>query len=107
MAITFVLVLFAWVPFRAGSLRATGGYMAAMFGCGAGNSPLLAADIYCARNLFVLALCAALIVQPVQAFDYAAGPIGPGRALLLLIVLLASLAFMFAQSSNPFLYFQF
>lgn len=106
-AFTFVLVLFAWVVFRADSLHAAGCYLTAMFGGGAGNSPLLAAEIYSARNLFFLGLCAVFVVQPVQALDWVARPLSAGRALLLLLVLMASLALMFTRSSNPFLYFQF
>jgi alginate O-acetyltransferase complex protein AlgI len=109
VAITFVLMLLSWVLFRSESLCDAGRYFAAMFGSGqpTGGSVLLAADIYTPKSLVVMALCAALTVQPVQAFDWSQRPVTPARAVMLLGLFVLALVAMSAQAFNPFLYFQF
>ncbi len=108
VAATFVLVLFSWVLFRAGTLEAGLNYFSAMFGLShaEGGSQLLSAEIYTHGNWFMMALCAALAFQRVQAFDWVE-KLSAWRVLLLLLVFCFSLALLFAQSFNPFLYFQF
>ena len=81
----------------------------AMFGLREANSGglLLSAQMYTPLNLFVLALCSVLVAQPLQAFDLAKRPQTWGRAAVLVVLFVASIAMMFAQAFNPFLYFQF
>ena len=68
---------------------------------------LLAAELYTIRNLVLLALCAAVTIQPVQAFDFSRGRMTLPRAAILLALFAVALAVMSAQAFNPFLYFQF
>ena len=104
---TFVLMLFSWVLFRSESLTAAGHYFAAMLGLAQSSNPLLAAEIYTPKGLLVMALCAALVFQPVQAFDWSARPVTWPRSFLLLALFAFSLCVMATQAFNPFLYFQF
>lgn len=108
ISITFVLVLFSWVLFRAPDFGAALGYFAAMFGLAGihGGSILLAAELYTPSNLFILVLCAFFAWQPKQAFEFCDNVTLP-KALLLIVVFGMALATMFVQSFNPFLYFQF
>jgi len=91
----------------------------------------LASQLYTLRNIAVMAICAILTIQPLQAFDWStrkrdwfascesetsSGPFRQiGRApvfqlcqpLSLLLLFAFALAVMSTQAFNPFLYFQF
>jgi alginate O-acetyltransferase complex protein AlgI len=105
---TFVLVLFSWVLFRCETLADAGHYFAAMFGVlpPVSGTPLLAAFLYSPASLTMTVLCAALVLNPVQAFDWVERLTWP-RVIALLVLFAYSLATLFVQSFNPFLYFQF
>ncbi len=109
IAFTFVLMLFSWVLFRSESLSAAGHYFAAMFGLGAGGGSglLVAAELYTPKHLLLMGLCAALVFQPIQAFDWVQRPVSLRRVALLLPLFVLCLAAMATQAFNPFLYFQF
>jgi len=109
IGITFILMLFSWVLFRADNLTAASDYFRAMFGLSQpGNvSSLLAATIYTPYHLIVLAVCALLVFQPLQAHDWAQSPVTWRRAALVVPLFIFVLLSMFSQASNPFLYFQF
>lgn len=109
IAITFVLVLIAWVFFRAENLAAAGDYLAAMFAIRkvSASSLLLAAELYTTRNLVVTAICAVLAIQPLQAFDWSQRRLGMMGAAVILTLFLVALSVMPTQAFNPFLYFQF
>ncbi len=109
VAFTFVLMLFSWVLFRADNLTAAGKYFAAMFGFVPSSpaSALLSADIYTPLYLVVMAISALLVFQPLQAHDWSQRPQSFGRVAFLLPLFALSLAVMFSQAFNPFLYFQF
>ena len=102
-------MLFSWVLFRADNLTAAMEYFRAMFGLGpAGNvAPLLAATIYTPYHLLILAMCAVLVFQPLQAHDWAQSPVTWGRTALVVPLFVFSLMAMYSQAFNPFLYFQF
>jgi alginate O-acetyltransferase complex protein AlgI len=106
---TFFLMLMSWVLFRADSLTAAGHYYAAMFGLSpvAEAAPLLAASIYTPYRLLILALCALLVFQPIQAHDWVMGPISWSRVAVALPLFVLALMTMYSQAFNPFLYFQF
>ena len=106
---TFLLVLFSWVLFRAENLTAAGRYFGAMFGVVPSNgaAPLLAAEIFRPHYLGVMALCAFLVFQPVQAHEWARRSQTWPRVALLVPLFVLSLIVMFSQAFNPFLYFQF
>lgn len=109
IGVTFVLMLFSWVLFRADNLTEAVEYFRALFGLGpvASVAPLLAATIYTPYHLLVLTLAAGLVFQPVQAHDWAQAPVTWGRTALLVPLFGFSLMVMFSQAFNPFLYFQF
>ena len=109
IAITFVLMLFSWVLFRADNLTAAVHYFGAMFGLTSVNpaSLLLAASLYTPLHLLTMALGAALIFQPVQAHEWAMQPQSWRRVSLLVPLFIVALMVMFSQAFNPFLYFQF
>jgi alginate O-acetyltransferase complex protein AlgI len=106
---TFVLVLCSWVLFRADGLAEATSYFKAMFGLASPSSaaPLLAASLYTPYHVLVLAMCGVLVFQPVQAHDWAQQPVSWGRVAVLMPLFTLALSAMFAQTFNPFLYFQF
>jgi alginate O-acetyltransferase complex protein AlgI len=109
IGITFVLVLWSWVLFRADDLAAAMDYFRAMFGLTTPShtAALLAADIYTPYRVLVLAACGILVFQPVQAHDWAQRPLSWGRVAVLTPLFIIALSVMCAQAFNPFLYFQF
>jgi alginate O-acetyltransferase complex protein AlgI len=109
IAVTFLLILFSWVLFRAENLRAAGRYFGAMFGLIPGNSTsaLLAADIYAPLYLLVMTVGGLLAFQRVQAHEWSLKPQTWPRLTLLVPLFVFSLLVMFSQAFNPFLYFQF
>ena len=108
VGVTFVLVLFSWVLFRCPTLDGAIHYFGAMFGLvgASGGSVLLGAEIFTRGFVPVMAVCAILAFQRVRAFDWVDSISWPKAAFLVPLFLIA-LGIMFAQSFNPFLYFQF
>lgn len=106
---TFALMLLSWVLFRAEDLPSAGRYFGALFGWATASpgAALLAAELYTPTHLAIVALCAVLVFQPVQAFDWARRPVTWPRAAALLALFLLAVLVMFTQAFNPFLYFQF
>jgi alginate O-acetyltransferase complex protein AlgI len=109
IGLTFMLMLFSWVLFRADNLTEAGHYFGAMFGLMpvADTAPLLAATLYTPYRVLVLFLCAALVFQPLQAHDWALRPVDWPRVAVALPLFALSLMTMYSQAFNPFLYFQF
>ncbi len=108
IGITFVLVLFSWVLFRADNIHDAGRFFGAMFGLVSPQpgSVLLAGEIYTQGKFILMLLCAFIAWQPLQAYDWARKVTWVKAAILIPLFLLA-LATMFVQAFNPFLYFQF
>ncbi|MCP3919296.1 MAG: MBOAT family protein [bacterium] len=110
IAVTFSVVLFTWVPFRARNLESALGYFQALFvpvGDGLGVD-VLAQRIYRPEYFLALAAAAAItwfgvetqkLVESCHARRVRAVPVAA-------TFLLAVVAMM-AQAENPFLYFQF
>lgn len=109
VAATFLLMLFSWVLFRADNLTLAGRYFGAMFGLvDAGpESILLGAALYTPLSLLAMTVSAILVFQPAQAHEWARQPVTWARAALLIPLFIVSVATMYAQAFNPFLYFQF
>ncbi len=105
---TWLLVLFSWVLFRAETLADAGRYFSMM--CGAGKpdvgATLIAAQLYTPSGVVRVVLCAVLVLWPFQAHEWSEQITWPKTFVLVPAFGLALLA-MFAQSFNPFLYFQF
>ncbi len=109
IGITFLLMLFSWVLFRADNLAAAIDYFRAMFNLSPTGevAPLLAAIIYTPYHLLVLGVCAFLVFQPFQAHDWALAPVTWGRTAVVVPLFVFALMSMYSQAFNPFLYFQF
>jgi alginate O-acetyltransferase complex protein AlgI len=105
---TFLLVTVGWVIFRAGTLADAGRLLAVMFvpTAAQGGSILLAAMLYTRGHLALMAVCAVLVFQPVQGFDWTRR-LDWSRALVPGGLFVLALLTLFAQSFRSFLYFQF
>jgi alginate O-acetyltransferase complex protein AlgI len=105
---TFVLVTVGWVVFRATSLAEAGRVLSIMFWPRAaeGGSALLSAVIYTRGSFILMVVCAFLVFQPVQGFDWTRR-LNWLKVLVLIVLFGLSLMTMFAQSFRSFLYFQF
>ena len=109
-ALTFVLVLFSWVLFRAPDIATAGEFMGAMF-TGAGDpaaAALLSGRLFQPFYLVALASAAACIWfgrETREVVEWSRTH-GVGRLATTGAFALAVLA-MFSQAENPFLYFQF
>ena len=108
MALTFVLVLFSWVLFRAATISEAGAYFSAMLWPRAAQdgSLLLDAVLYTRGNLGIFLVCILFTLCGVQAHDWVKRLTLP-RIALLIVLFLISLMNMRVQAFNPFLYFQF
>jgi alginate O-acetyltransferase complex protein AlgI len=105
--LTFLVVSLGWVFFRAESLAAAAGYLRSLF---AGASPLpaelVAASIRTPYQILVFAVSALLVWTAPQAWDFTQR-ISSAKAVACMAVFLASIAVLWTQTTNPFLYFQF
>lgn len=107
-AVTFAIVLFAWVFFRAPDLASAMAFCRTMLG-GAVNQPgsdLLAGLIYQPYYLVSLFLAAVITWFSPQTWDFTRR-LSWGKAVYCVFILLLSLAVMETQEFNPFIYFIF
>ncbi len=106
--ITFVLVLFSWVLFRAENLSLALKYFRSMFGINAPSAaaPLLSAEIFTLHNLVMMGLCTLVVSLKTQSWDFAKN-VSLLKVPLVVFLFILALAAMFTQAFNPFLYFQF
>lgn len=110
-AFTFVMVMFAWILFRADSVDAAGMYLLSMFGLGApGNSDL--AILYLREN-WVFLVAAAVFSTPIAhkvrtwADDRNSIVLDACYGLGLAMLFLVSVGFIVKGTYNPFIYFNF
>jgi alginate O-acetyltransferase complex protein AlgI len=108
ISLTFVLVLGSWVWFRAESLPAALEYFAAMAGGGSTSetTSLLTAQLFAPGKVAIMAIAAFLLCAPFQAHDWSED-VNYQKAVLVPLTFAWAILAMFAQSANPFLYFQF
>lgn len=108
VAITFVIVCISWVFFRAATLPAAARFVGALFGIGADGmtSDVLRGALYSPYHLIMLAVAAILVWGAPQTWQFTRS-LTWSRAAYCFGLLLASVAVMWTQTSNPFLYFQF
>jgi alginate O-acetyltransferase complex protein AlgI len=108
IGVTFIIVLFGWVLFRAPDLGQAMHYWAVMVGCAPGSvsSTLLSAQIINARSIIEMLLCAAFVWQPIQAHHWIE-KLSPIKYLICFGIFIYAISLMVTQSYNPFLYFQF
>jgi len=108
IAVTFAIVLITWVFFRADDLTSAMRYLGSMFGLRqpAAGAALLGSVIYSRDHLIALFACAITAWFGKQSWDIAQ-KISPTKAVIMIILFVWTVAAMFTQSFNPFLYFQF
>jgi alginate O-acetyltransferase complex protein AlgI len=108
IGLTFAVVLFGWVLFRAPDLHQAMIYWGSMVGFTkmSAAAPLLSAEIFSAKNIFGMLLCAVFVWQPIQAHDWVR-KLTTAKCALCVVILIIAVSMMFTQSYNPFLYFQF
>ncbi len=105
---TFLLIMTGWVFFRSATISDAWQYLSVMFipSKAQGGSVLLGSEIYTRGNLLVMAVCAVLTFQRLQAFDWVRKITWP-KVLFLIVLFCVSIMMMFTQSFSSFLYFQF
>ena len=105
---TFLLVTIGWVLFGSATISEAWRYLTVMFipSKAQSGSILLSSEIYTQGSVLIMAVCAVLAFQPMQAFDWARTITWP-KALVLIVLFCISLMVMFTQSFSSFLYFQF
>ncbi len=105
---TFVIVLFTWVFFRAETFDIAWRYLGALFGCeqSTATAPLLEARLLTDFNVLQLVL-AGLIIFFGPNTQSILRVFVPWKAIAGLLLMVVSIAVMFARGYSPFLYFQF
>jgi alginate O-acetyltransferase complex protein AlgI len=108
IAITFFLVLIAWVFFRAETLPGALDYLGSMFGLvkPPPTSLLLDGLLYTPYYLFAMAIAAVIVWRAPQTWDWTK-QMGPAKVTMVIGVLMCAVAVLSMQSYNPFIYFNF
>jgi alginate O-acetyltransferase complex protein AlgI len=109
VALTFVLVLLSWVPFRSSDLGATWEFLGALFGAGGGGSAeMLTGRLLQPFYLFALVVAAAVVWLGTETQELVERSIArPLWSVSAYSLFLLAVVAMFSQAENPFLYFQF
>jgi len=107
-ALTFVLVMTAWVFFRAESLPAALQYLRSMFGLTVvpDTSLLLEGVLYTPYNLLAVGIGAIIVWCAPQSWDWSR-ELGTGKLVILSTMFITTVAVLSVQSYNPFIYFNF
>ncbi|HOW96874.1 MAG TPA: MBOAT family O-acyltransferase [Kiritimatiellia bacterium] len=108
VGLTYVLVLFTWVFFRAKDLPAAVAYLKSMLGLGTAQdgAGLLQGILYKPYYLLTFALCAVIVWFAPQAWDWSRKITGR-KALAVIVLLWLSIVVLSTQAYNPFIYFIF
>ncbi|MDQ6809266.1 MAG: MBOAT family protein, partial [Verrucomicrobiota bacterium] len=103
---TFIIVLIAWVFFRAADLQRALHYLRCMFGLGEGGSGLLGGLIYKPYYVLSIAVAAVVVWAGRQTWDWTQRITWPKATVCCALGWLA-LVTMATQEYNPFIYFIF
>ncbi len=108
IVITFLIVTFAWVFFRAQDIRSAFAYLANMFGMGSvqDGSGLLSGLIYQPYYLLSFLLAGGVVWLAPQTWDFTRR-LTPLRAAWCMFMFVLSLVVLTTQTFNPFIYFIF
>jgi alginate O-acetyltransferase complex protein AlgI len=108
VATTFLIVCLSWVFFRAKTLGQATTYLASLFGASHAGAAAdaIAGPLYTTYHAGMLGLAALIVWGMPNTWEFTAR-ITVGRAVGGLALLAASIALMWTQTTNPFLYFQF
>jgi alginate O-acetyltransferase complex protein AlgI len=108
IGVTYMIVLFTWVFFRAESLSRAGSFLSSMFALApaALAASLLPLQIYTPFHALIFAIGSVVAFQPVEVSGWTAH-LSTAKIAMLVPLFLFTVAVMFTQTFNPFLYFQF
>ncbi|HYG74961.1 MAG TPA: MBOAT family protein [Planctomycetota bacterium] len=108
IAITFAIVCIGWVFFRAPTLGGALSYCGALFGGGSDSlrAAVARGAMYTPYHLCMLAIAALLVWGAPQTWLFTRR-LSPPRVAFCMTLFVLSLLFMWTQTANPFLYFQF
>jgi alginate O-acetyltransferase complex protein AlgI len=108
IAATFILVLLAWVFFRAESFAGAFAYLGSMFGLTPvpATSLLLDGLLYTPYSLLAMAAAALVVWWAPQTWDWSK-EMGVAKVATVMLVFVFSVAVLSMQSYNPFIYFNF
>jgi alginate O-acetyltransferase complex protein AlgI len=108
VGLTFAVVCLAWVFFRADSLPRAATYVASLFGLAPTTvaSDAVAAPTYTYYHILMMGVAAALVWSSPGSWDFSRRITG-ARAGYAAALLVLSVAFLWTQSENPFIYFRF
>ena len=108
IAITFIIVCVSWVFFRAETLPQTWSYLKSMAGFALipTGAEVIAANLFTPYHMLMFVLCAIIIWGAPQTWNFTQKLTIPKAAICLSLFGL-SVVFMWTQTVNPFLYFQF
>jgi len=108
VAATFLVVLISWVFFRSNTLNAALRYLGNLLGLGTvqPGADLLGGITYQPYYLLTFAIAALVVWGAPQTWDFSRH-ITPTRATAMVALFWLSLAVLFTQSFNPFIYFIF
>jgi alginate O-acetyltransferase complex protein AlgI len=107
-AVTFAIVCLAWVFFRADTIQQAGRYLKCLVGLepvSAGQS-LAMAPVYTSLHAVVFATAGLLVWGAPNSWAMSRR-ITPALAAFMLGLIYTSVLFMWTQTENPFIYFQF
>lgn len=107
-AYTYLIVLFAWVFFRASDLSGAWAYVKSLVGLSADgiNSSLVDAALFSPYNMLCWIMAALAVAFAPSAWEWTRN-ITRMKALVLAVLFMLSLVALTAQSYNPFIYFIF
>jgi alginate O-acetyltransferase complex protein AlgI len=108
VAVTFVIVLFSWVFFRAADLPSAVAYLGHMAGTGEPHvsAALLGGIVYQPYYLGTVALAAAITWGAPQTWDWTR-TLTPAKAGIVVTLFVLSAVALTTQAFNPFIYFIF
>ena len=108
IGVTFVLVLIAWVFFRAETFGGALHYLGSMFGLieVPASSLLLDGLLYTPYSLLAMAVAALVVWRSPQTWDWTK-ELGMVKVATVMAVFIVSVAVLSMQSYNPFIYFNF
>ncbi len=106
--VTFVIVLFSWVFFRADNVVRAWAYCKAMVGLGAitESTWLIQGIVYQPYYLFTMVLCAVITWGCPQTWDWTR-TLTWKKIAIMVVLFLVSIAVLTTQAYNPFIYFIF
>jgi len=108
IVITYVIVLFTWVFFRADTTGDAFTYVLSMLGMGdtSAGSALIGAAMYKPYYLLHFAIAVGIAFFGTQTWNFTR-KITPAKAVFIFVLFLYAVLVMTTQSFNPFIYFKF